>query len=770
MGHSYCSGPMVFSEDLKSYCSAASAKKNLQLRSPGCSHNANRVELREYYGNGFEKDIQEFLQQEQPPPQPMPPLSRSHSKRRKQIVDVLFRSRYRSSRPMIRHSSPPPSVAKDQMTIEGRKYAQIGLDDKQMYEVGNSSTYQINHRKQPVTLATAGSLNCKMKGKPTVSIEKLVDPAPQLEIVNDYGLGISKEWPPELLESGETKLQQEAVTETRNRFPSPPISTPKHGTGPRVRDFASSRLNEPPGMQAPSFIRQPSPILKVPHDASSWTHSHVSAVYKSTLNINGTRAHTSQNLDPVPIRTQVRLQASPTKTPRRSRQKSSLDMVASPILRGHSKTASMLSTNDSTVDDVQSDAESAVVLEAQSAEFVRAQGAAGYYNGSVKPPKPGPAPTRALPSLPEGYDGSTMVQRGSIDSGQGRMSLESGPGGSPKKIPPKSPARRYGYLPPSTVASRGASSSPWKSMDSETKQEPSQIPIMEQPMSSSPLLPPNDLLPKPPSPAALEQRQNHRTRSTKALKMRDLERLKACRSATSPAVLPDAKPMDQQDDRKEIVFLPSTRYNAKPSSAGQRPQASHFSDLSAETSQQDGKHKPAYDFSPVVVIAEQEPIVNREPSLCDSKQAASGSNLPLPSQPPNSPASLPTTLPLQFPIPPLPSLESHTAPPRGITTDPLLELAFDPLTHRISMSHADLEARLESRISALEKKNVLLEKAILAVLNMSDTFNIQPPVPSGGDRSSGLSGASSLPGWDSRVESMIRGLQGGARMSTASGP
>lgn len=760
MGHSYCSGPIVLSENLKNYHSAPTPKRNLQLRSPGCPHNANRFEVREYCDTGLQQDIQEFLQHEQPPPEPTPVPSRINSKRKKQVLDMLFKSRYRSSRPPIRHASPPPSIAKDQRTIDGRMYSQIGLDDKQMYEVGNSSTYQINYRKAPMASTTAHVSNGTINEKPIASSEKLYDPAPQLDIVNDYGAGISKEWPPELLESGETKLPQEAEAETRNKSSSPSNCLPKPGTGPRVRDFASSRLARSPRSLAATVARQPSPILEIPHPALFWTHPHVSVAHTNdTPNMNGGRASPSVNTSSIPIRSQVRLQASPPKTPRRSRQKSSLEMAMSPTLGGHSKTPSMLSGNESTVDDVQSDAESAIVLEAQSAEFVRAHGTAGFYNGFVKPPKPGPAPTRALPSLPEGRDGSTTVQRGSIDSARGRISLDSGSGSSPKKIPPKSPARRYGYLPSSIVASMVPSTSPRKSLDSGTKYEPSQTPATEQRKSSSPLLPPNDLLHEAVSPATLEQRQYRRTSSTKALKMRDLERIKARRAATSPAVLPDVKSMNQQEEPGETLYLPSTRYSGKPFSAVHRPPGSHFSDLSAEISPPNEKAKSTNEISPIILVAEQEPILASGVNLHDSQQATSGSIAPLPLQPPNSPATPPLTLPLHFPVPPLPSLE----PPPESSLEPL----FDPLTHRISMSHADLEARLEARISALEKKNVLLEKAFLAVLNTSATFNIQTPP---GDRSSGFSGASSIPGWDGRVDSMVRGMQGGVRMSTASGP
>lgn len=753
MGHSYCSGPIVLSEDFKSYHFAPTTKKNLHLRSPGCPRNANGVEVREFYDNGLQRDIREFLQQEQPPPESTPALSRTNSKRKKQILNMLFKPRHRSSRPPICHPSPPPSVAKDRMTIEGRKYSQIGLDDKQMYEVGNSSTYQINCRKQPASSTTGDTSNSNMTEQPVVFIEKSADPAPQLDIVNDYDIDISKEWPPELLGGGETELPQEAETETRSRISYPPSSTLKSGPGPRVRDFASSRLRTPSDTQSSSVVKQQSPVLKVPHDAPSWTHRHVSPTHTScTLNVNGTQASILENSDLVPIRSQVRLHASPPKTPRRSRQKYSLEMAVSPMLGGHSKTPSMLSGNESTIDDGQSDAESAIVLEAQSAEVIQAQAAAGYYNGSIKPPKPGPAPTRALPSLPEVRDGGTTVQRGSTDSAQDRISLESGPGNSPKKIPPKSPARRYGYLPPSTVASRGLSSSPRKDIGSGSKQEPSQIPTMEEPKSSSPLLPPNDLLLQPMSAIGLEQRQNHRTRSTKALKFRDLERLKARRSATSPAVLPDAKPIDQQEDTHETIFLPSTRYSTNPPKLSK---VYSFTKLSTETPQQVEKSKPTNDLSPIILIAEQEPTLTPTPLAQDSQHTTSGTNAAFPSQPPNSPASLP----LHFPLPPLPSISEPQQPPSSIPTD---HSAFDPLTHRISMSHADLEARLEARISALEKKNTLLEKAFLAVLNTSASFSaVQTPMPSGGDRSSGGSG---VYGW----EAMFRGMQGG-RMSTGSG-
>lgn len=759
MGHSYCSGPIVLSENLENYHSAPTPKRDLQLRSPGCPHNANRFEVREYCDTSLQKDIQEFLQHEQPPPESTPVPSRINSKRKKQVLDMLFKSRYRSSRPSIRHASLPPSIAKDQRTIDGRMYSQIGLDDKQMYEVGNSSTYQVNYRKPPMASTTADLSDGILNEKPTVSGEKLDDPAPQLDIVNDYGAGISKEWPLQLLESGETKLPQEAEAETMNKSSSPPNCLPKPGIGPRVRDFASSRLTRSSSPLAATVARQPSTILEIPHPALFWTHPHVSvANTHDTPNTDGGRASLSVNVNSIPLKSQVRLQTSPPKTPRRSRQQSSLDMAMSPTLGGHSKTPSMFSGNESTVDDIQSDAESAIVLEAQSAEFVRAHGTAGFYNGFVKPPKPGPAPTRALPSLPEGRDGST-VQRGSTDLAEGRISLDSGSGSSPKKIPPKSPARRYGYLPSSIVASRVPFTSPRKSLDSGIKHEPSQTPAAEQRKSSSPLLPPNDPLPEAVSPATLEQRQYRRTSSTKALKMRDLERIRASQATTGATVLPDVNSINQQVEPAETPYLPSTKYSGKPFPAGHRSQGSQFSDMSAEISKPNEKDKPTNEISPIIIIAEQEPILASGPNLHDSHQATSGSIAPLPLQPPDSPAVPPLTLPLHFPVPPLPSLEHPT--------EPSLEPLFDPLTHRISMSHADLEARLEARISALEKKNVLLEKAFLAVLNTSATFNVQTPP---GDRSSGFSGASSIRGWNGKVDSMVRGMPGGVRMSTASGP
>lgn len=467
------------------------------------------------------------------------------------------------------------------------------------------------------------------------------------------------------------------------------------------------------------------------------------------------------------------VQAWPTNapiTPQHSAQ-NSIETKKSPcsILK-HSRAPSAFSAHGSIADDGQSDVGSIEIMNAQSAEIVRVPGVAGFFaRSTAKLPKPGPAPTRALPSLPEGYDGPAGALGRANGGSPTRMGTEPTLARSPVKVPPSSPNGGYRYSPcrspakPLAVPSEpNGTLEHQRSFSDSSPTMPSQRSAISARRKGS--------LAGDMNVAMLEQAQIERTRATKALKGRDLQRLYSDQISTDvvqPGLRHDEKDGNNKDgNNKEGSLLPSTRYTPGVATHSV-PQEVAKKDLATTPfpSQVDpSHHQRACKVSPIILVTEQAPIQAQSPfsqnntntrngadrtehvGILHTAQDVANENLQVTPGCEDKERSYKETTPDRLPEAAAAWREPRAKSQRSNDTTNRMP----PNSDQLSFNNKDIESKLEARISALERKNTILLRVVMAVLDESGNLS----APSGGDRSSGLSSSSSLYGGsrESRLE------------------
>ncbi|KAI4236350.1 MAG: hypothetical protein L6R40_006189 [Gallowayella cf. fulva] len=508
-------------------------------------------------------------------------------------------------------------------------------------------------------------------------------------------------------------------------------------------------------------------------------------------------------------------------------------------------------SGSSVADDLQSDAESGKIMNAQSAEVIQGQGSFAYYTRSSRqPPKPGPAPTRALPSLPEGHDAATPT---SIKV-EHKTLLASDPpsacGSSPKQKSAKSPPKRHRYrlspvkntmptdsripfrLKPSPTFTEEFPQPPRTALPAMTARSPAPdmparhgetadnevvggrllpTPLMDDTAASHgarddlklsnglyvPLVVASHTSPpeRPDEPIQLSkdaEENNHyipwqesREERVKALKARDMERLRAQQTGAAGQESNNEK-LDaageeryqdmQTDNPTEAKQLPNSQ---SPSALGTKdPPLLQPIKTTAEEENRRSIISTNNDFSPIIVVADQPPSAANHPRLPSPNHL---STIPDPSdQYPDYLGQPTSTFKPNGIVHPHhqqhahPSSSPNLLPNRTPSYSSTFRLPQDPHPPRHSNSSftptinapTDIEARLEARIAAMERKNLLLERAFLAVIDATSGFSLGL----GDRRDSYMSGEDAgdrFPGEDVRRR-RSRGEGQGKRLSGAS--
>lgn len=461
-----------------------------------------------------------------------------------------------------------------------------------------------------------------------------------------------------------------------------------------------------------------------------------------------------------------------------------LGIKVPPVINHHSKAPSVVSAA-STAEDIQSDASSGVVTNARSAILVKV------------PPQPGPAPLTPLPSLPEGLNNFAPATPRASQSSRRLTNPES----SPSMVAPhKSPARSQYRLYPSM------DSSPPKRRGSPTMVYAATGPEQVNPWLTSPLLskrrgfscPRSECLPTSMSVGRLnelEERKKERADNTRQKKLRDLARM-----GSHKTIIPETEPVTRDTENgyiynQDVATLPfpTNLYNLANSSSKHKQQGSQVSNMSASTTlQYRDSTKLSHKLSPIIVVAEQKPTLrsHRAP-FPNSQMSRDGIDEQTPISETNGP----------YPVLPRPTLQkpddkskvrplsSHSLPvpcpvASQVATPHLSSFLQRPFTHSIHSPSMHEVSGLEARLSAMERKNAMLERAFLAVLNTSAAFSVSrgrngtedawENTSSGfsdrdGDRFGGTSGTDTL---DVRLEKVMALRSGSAnsRWSTSSGP
>ncbi|KAL8972314.1 MAG: hypothetical protein Q9183_000620 [Haloplaca sp. 2 TL-2023] len=403
------------------------ARPKLMARSPGCLYNDNSVDRVEFQDRERSMAELKLFAQSAPPDhissQPifnrasLTALSRTDSGRRRRILEHISASGSLPSKPLQRllgltRSATTSDLSQDNIprgsveivsreTSRGRKYMKIALNPD-LYESGNQSTNRVNELKVKGEKHRWVDRKARQGTKSKSDTSSGSGQASSLlQDSDDYCKRVMSEYPHLILGDEISEPVKMATTGTSNGIKngySPSKGIPKPELGPNSRDWqeatlasaqAHTRTQSGPvpkllvRNRSPSRERRLSPIRK---------HASITARWKAS----------SKGPHSVPIKLQMRPQrTSLPKTPRTSFEETSPVKDTSPVVNGKAVAASTTSISDS----IQSDAEPGEIMNAQSAEFFHAHGAFGHHKR--KPPKPGPAPTRALPSLPEGRDGGT---------------------------------------------------------------------------------------------------------------------------------------------------------------------------------------------------------------------------------------------------------------------------------------------------------------------------------------------------------------------------
>lgn len=431
----------------------------------------------------------------------------------------------------------------------------------------------------------------------------------------------------------------------------------------------------------------------------------------------------------------------------------------SPIIQRHSKQPSVISA-ETAAEDVQSDASSGVVSNAQSAVFMRGQIATDHSH-TRKPSMPGPPPIGALPSLPEVRDGVAPATPRFRESSQRVAVLGKSPG--TVAVPTKSPKRpEYRFVPSDCSPPKVKKSAPLKQSKEAAPEQLIHSSTQIRTKREGLVFLRSDQLPKSVSADDMERWQQQRNERTNACKSRDLARnrfRKATKENVDTAVSGGTRCEKRYDD---IEVQPITEDSSFSSlfSARHGPHTSQATDLSPSNTMHHGESSALFNYrkgntisqrlSPIMLVAEQIPIppnqsipsqlncashrdsINEETenSRFDRDHPEEALRILRPSGFQYSPSHPPSpslqSLEDQVKARPI-SAHSMTAtrPLASRTTTPfmhsLLRAQSNQSSHRTSMHEAQV-SDLEARLSAIEKKNVMLERAFFAVINTSAPY------------------------------------------------
>ncbi|KAH0548554.1 hypothetical protein GP486_007902 [Trichoglossum hirsutum] len=330
------------------------------------------------------------------------------------------------------------------------------------------------------------------------------------------------------------------------------------------------------------------------------------------------------------------------------------------------------------------------------------------------PPRPGPAPTRALPSLPEGHDTSA--------------------GG---KDHTASSSKHY-------IAS---DRSDFKSGNSSLRQtEMSGTKDRAEGVSSE----------------TLKVSRKSREERVRERKMRDLQSTRARRELRKSDGTQHQVALDNEDKHAEARNSHASATTSSSSSSGGRPRTSRrlsaSSTLHGSTVFLPRESKLGMiSLSPIMLVVEQEPTTAgpRHPEYRPVRKAESAKQLS---------GSIPGSIPgshvhSRSPSPSLPSSDDDTARKRRITKKgSLVSSATTAAAFKVLEAGATTgkEMELEARLVALEKKNALLESALMAVLQSTAQIplSVTPGSPQGEPSSIAQTALRTPPSLDALVQSL----------------
>ncbi|KAI4092442.1 MAG: hypothetical protein LQ344_003508 [Seirophora lacunosa] len=713
---------------------------------------------------------------------PMVGLSRTDTGRRRRILQPIGDSESRRSKPLKRllyrlnksaTTSDLTPNDKSRESIEilskqssgGRKYMKIALNPK-LYESEQLSTYKVNFQERKAN--HEGQKRIGRRSKTRINIETGTSGIPGrdshlLDVTDDFSKKVKDEYPHLILGDGFSEPAVADISQTNNGY-SPSKGNPKPELGPNIRESAAATL-----AIAQAHARTSGQVNISPERSGMQSRQHDSPVPTHGKSAN---RHTASSKGPhsVPIKFHLRPQRnSLPKTPRTSLDESSKLQDTSPMVNGKAKAISTISGTDSCADDVQSEIEPGEIMDAQREELIHGQGTFGYHTpASQKPPRSGPAPTRALPSLPETDDGSLPTAINMQSNGQLGATAQSAPSNSSQPKKSKSPSKGHRYrLSPIKNNIRTDASPTLALKPSQTLTDD----FPQPPRSFAPACP--DTSPDT-SPARRNREvdisrviaglrvethtchdsstsheddchrvktggegldpsadpdkddlylpwQENRVERVKALRLRDMERLRSRQDSAIDSKSTEGENLSAQAQKSNNHKVAAPVYPTQSSvSLLENIEHLHLSTQLDPNNQRRRQSPPLHghnNFSPIVIVAAQPPCPPSQPPL-DATIDHTPVTRPSPARP--SPISQPQL----HPPSPHPSLN------RAPTTSPFTVAGGHDPSSSSSRPHSyssldqsqAYTAELEARIAAMEKKSLLLERAFMAVIHATSSF------------------------------------------------
>lgn len=426
--------------------------------------------------------------------------------------------------------------------------------------------------------------------------------------------------------------------------------------------------------------------------------------------------------------------------------------------KGHSKSPSGISAGSNDNDNL-SEVSSAIISDAQSISIHKPNGDADWGNGILtrKPLRPGPAPTGPLPSLPEGHDVHLPSTPRRSESSQRKSSPERSPTKSRQRAPVKyrltpaeeSPASKP--VSPVRVNAAPKADQMARRPAAVVRIQTANVDAFPSPPLSSP-----DTKKRQSMAIALPEKSSTsvgtpdaRAERIQKLKAKDLaqERLQSALLASDSSVLGPSERStslteNEDEQQKDSIERLIDSYDTEQASFWHKPQLSVLSTVSASTTDNRNSIRSS-DFSPIIVVADQEPVTVPKPLSIESPSSEYTNGLvkastelerishPLADEAVQQRGSRPASeYSLQTPHPP------DKSPRRSMVNRsphrPVINRAPTPFTHpsllrkdsyRSSKRSSLTERDLEARMAAMEKKNRWLERAFHAVMDVSASMS-----------------------------------------------
>ena len=686
-------------------------------------------------------------------------LSRTDTKGKKRALDVLSLP----SRPIrrllrSRSTSPAPFLKRSivqQETTKGVRYCQIVQDLESLTKLENPSASRVNcHGKHKISnpipevrAAEVNRVSCSTGiVEPGSSFKDML--GPDSHFVDQDGLGWATEHPQWLPIQQRSSSPCHKPSISKKDTPTKSIPSPRHNVGPVARDFASKATT--------ASIET--------GNAESVERHGPGRSFRSL----GKEAQTNQQWTPT---TSSNMRPSYTMDTRRqtdaalsdgSRSYSSFQTNTSPHLSRQGTLAARLSGPASTIEADKStphnsaglvvaegpasDTSSNVDMNAQSTNLTNAR----------QPTNPGPAPVGPLPPIPNGC-GSGSSRSG--DSGKDTYNVDLGTCRPLTTVPEKSSARdRYPNIDSikkskSTSLPKNTTAAP--DFDQEWPRPPTfkaSTGTLCARNSESPMTLALDDEDPFGFQRHIEKSATRRVKKSAIAKRRHLEdtRNHEGTNGVENSGTRDGKP-DRERCEEFAVFLP----RGKRGSDVSHPcdgigEAQQVDDLETPERRNEQKGRPQ-DIETIVRYR------NHSTQFSPQRRQILVSP-PRSPRPPTPEEERDRKEKMARPSGTIRSCSScHAAPADALNTEKPDSLAW---------YLADLESRLESRLKAFERRTVLLEAALLAVINASANLGADDR-SSDIDRSSRISGLSEkFTPLEAKLEAMVAVMQG-ARNSAA---